>query len=89
MVEKSAKVAVLMAQWLVNGWCREIIFNFKLSMKKRYEEVLYNLAYIQVQFDEYGINVQIQARQLYYDREEVTVYVRRIWVAVGGRRDER
>ena len=39
MVEQPAKVAALMAQWLVNGWCRETIFNLKLPMKKRYEEV--------------------------------------------------
>lgn len=73
MVEKPAKVAALMAQWLVNGWCRETIFNLKLPMKKRYEEVSHNLAYIQAQLDEHGINAQIQARQLYHDREEVTV----------------
>lgn len=69
-----------MAQWLVNGWCRETIFNLKLPMKKRYEEVSHNLAYIQAQLDEHGINAQIQARQLYHDREEVTVHVRRIWL---------
>ena len=45
--------------------------------------------YIQAQLDEHGINAQIQARQLYHDREEVTVHVRRLWAAVGGRRDER
>lgn len=28
--------------WLVNGWCRETIFNLKLPMKKRYEEVSQN-----------------------------------------------
>ena len=89
MVEKPAKVAALMAQWLVNGWCRETIFNLKLPMKKRYEEVSQNLAYIQAQLDEHGVNAQIQARQLYHDREEVTVHVRRLWAAVGGRRDER
>ncbi len=88
-LKKPAKVAALMAQWLVNGWCRETIFNLKLPMKKRYEEVSHNLAYIQAQLDEHGINAQIQARQLYHDREEVTVHVRRIWAAVGGRRDER
>ncbi|STM07901.1 putative RNA 2'-O-ribose methyltransferase [Escherichia coli] len=55
MVEKPAKVAALMAQWLVNGWCRETIFNLKLPMKKRYEEVSHNLAYIQAQLDEHGI----------------------------------
>ena len=61
MVEKPAKVAALMAQWLVNGWCRETIFNLKLPMKKRYEEVSQNLAYIQAQLDEHGVNAQIQA----------------------------
>ncbi|MDI5453723.1 23S rRNA (cytidine(2498)-2'-O)-methyltransferase RlmM, partial [Salmonella enterica subsp. enterica serovar Cerro] len=89
MVEKPAKVTALMAQWLVNGWCRETIFNLKLPMKKRYEEVSHNLAYLQAQLDEHGVNAQIQARQLYHDREEVTVHVRRLWAAVGGRRDER
>ncbi|ELY3758987.1 23S rRNA (cytidine(2498)-2'-O)-methyltransferase RlmM [Cronobacter universalis] len=89
MVEKPAKVAALMAQWLVNGWCRETIFNLKLPMKKRYEEVSQNIASIQAQLDEHGINAQIQARQLYHDREEVTIHVRRWWAAVGGRRDER
>ena len=69
--------------------CRETIFNLKLPMKKRYEELSRNLAYIQEQLDEHGINAQIQARQLYHDREEVTVHVRRLWAAVGGRRDER
>lgn len=89
MVEKPAKVAALMAQWLTEGWCRETIFNLKLPMKKRYEEVSNNLAYIQQQLDEHGIAAQIQARQLYHDREEVTVHIRRMWAAVGGRRDER
>ncbi|ECE2257907.1 23S rRNA (cytidine(2498)-2'-O)-methyltransferase RlmM, partial [Salmonella enterica] len=56
---------------------------------KRYEEVSHNLAYLQAQLDEHGVNAQIQARQLYHDREEVTVHVRRLWAAVGGRRDER
>ncbi|MBK4714931.1 MULTISPECIES: 23S rRNA (cytidine(2498)-2'-O)-methyltransferase RlmM [Tenebrionibacter/Tenebrionicola group] len=89
MVEKPAKVAALMAQWLVNGWCRETIFNLKLPMKKRYEEVSQNLAQIREKLDANGVNAQIQARQLYHDREEVTVHVRRIWAALGGRRDER
>ncbi|WP_276639499.1 23S rRNA (cytidine(2498)-2'-O)-methyltransferase RlmM [Siccibacter turicensis] len=89
MVEKPAKVTALMAQWLVNGWCRETIFNLKLPMKKRYEEVSQNLASLREQLDAQGIAAQIQARQLYHDREEVTVHVRRMWAAVGGRRDER
>ncbi|MFS2225431.1 23S rRNA (cytidine(2498)-2'-O)-methyltransferase RlmM [Pantoea sp. B65] len=89
MVEKPVRVANLMAEWLINGWCREAIFNLKLPMKKRYEEVSQNLAMIQQKLKENGINAQINARQLYHDREEVTVHIRRIWSAVPGRRDER
>lgn len=89
MVEKPAKVSALMARWLVNGWCREAIFNLKLPMKKRYDEVSQNLAMLAQVLKENGINAQIAAKQLYHDREEVTVYVRRIWGAIPGRRDER
>lgn len=89
MVEKPVRVANLMTDWLVNGWCREAIFNLKLPMKKRYEEVSQNLAMMQEKLKENGINAQINARQLYHDREEVTVHVRRIWSATPGRRDER
>lgn len=89
MVEKPVRVASLMTDWLVNGWCREAIFNLKLPMKKRYEEVTRNLAMIAEKLREQGINAQIQARQLYHDREEVTVHIRRIWGAQPGRRDER
>ncbi|MBW7981405.1 23S rRNA (cytidine(2498)-2'-O)-methyltransferase RlmM [Enterobacillus tribolii] len=89
MVEKPARVTHLMARWLVNGWCREAIFNLKLPMKKRYEEVSQNLAGLAQELKDNGINAQIQAKQLYHDREEITVHVRRIWGAVPGRRDER
>jgi len=89
MVEKPVRVASLMAEWLVNGWCREAIFNLKLPMKKRYEEVSQNLALIDEKLKAAGINAQINARQLYHDREEGTVHIRRIWGATPGRRDER
>ncbi|WNN43546.1 23S rRNA (cytidine(2498)-2'-O)-methyltransferase RlmM [Winslowiella toletana] len=89
MVEKPVRVANLMTEWLVNGWCREAIFNLKLPMKKRYEEVSQNLAMMNEKLKASGINAQINARQLYHDREEVTVHVRRIWSATPGRRDER
>lgn len=89
MVEKPAKVAALMAKWLVNGWTREAIFNLKLPMKKRYEEVSQNLAHLAQELKDSEINAQIFVKQLYHDREEVTVHVRRIWGANPGRRDER
>ncbi|KPD04375.1 23S rRNA (cytidine(2498)-2'-O)-methyltransferase RlmM [Moellerella wisconsensis] len=81
MVEKPAKVAALMTEWLVQGWCREAIFNLKLPMKKRYEEVSHILNKMEIQLKENGINSRIQAKQLYHDREEVTVHVQRIWAA--------
>jgi len=43
MVEKPTRVSQLMINWLVQGWCREAIFNLKLPMKKRYEELNQNL----------------------------------------------
>ncbi|ATZ93443.1 23S rRNA (cytidine(2498)-2'-O)-methyltransferase RlmM [Dickeya fangzhongdai] len=89
MVEKPAKVTSRMADWLVNGWCREVIFNLKLPMKKRYEEVTQNLALLAQRMEENGINFEIHAKHLYHDREEVTVHARRIWGAIPGRRDER
>ena len=89
MVEKPWRVSSLMADWLIKGWCREAIFNLKLPMKKRYEEVCQNLKMIEDKLKENGINAQISAKQLYHDREEITVHVRRIWASVPGRRDER
>lgn len=89
MVEKPKKVASLMAHWLIQGWCREAIFNLKLPMKKRYDEVMDNLTMLASELDQHGINAQIHAKHLYHDREEITVHVRRIWAAVGGRWDER
>ncbi|OCG72435.1 23S rRNA (cytidine(2498)-2'-O)-methyltransferase RlmM [Gilliamella sp. Occ3-1] len=79
MVEKPAKVTELITKWLINGWCREAIFNLKLPMKKRYEEVKQNLYSLNNELNNQKINIQIQAKQLYHDREEITVHVQRIW----------
>ena len=79
MVEKPTKVTELIAKWLINGWCRETIFNLKLPMKKRYEEVKQNLKLLNNILNNNQINVQIQAKQLYHDREEITIHVQRIW----------
>ena len=48
-------------------------------MKKRYEEVKQNLQLLIEELNNNQINVQIQAKQLFHDREEVTVHVQRIW----------
>jgi 23S rRNA (cytidine2498-2'-O)-methyltransferase len=75
MVEQPNRVARLAAQWLASGWCRQAIFNLKLPMKKRYEEVQRCLAIVHEALA--GMNYLLRCKQLYHDREEVTVYVRR------------
>lgn len=77
IVDKPARVTALVAQWLINGWCQETIFNLKLPMKKRYQNVIQNMDALQQQLQVNGIWGTIQARQLYHDREEITVHIRR------------
>ncbi len=73
MVYVLAKVTALMAQWLVNGWCRETIFNLKPLYKNAMKKKSHNPAYLQAQLDEHGVNAQIRARVSFInDREEVT-----------------
>lgn len=76
MVEKPARVAALMADWLAEGHCSEIIFNLKLPMKKRYEEVEHCRALIEERLEEARISHVLSFRQLYHDREEVTGHLR-------------
>jgi 23S rRNA (cytidine2498-2'-O)-methyltransferase len=77
MVEQPRRVAVRMAEWFAQGWCRRAIFNLKLPMKKRYDEVEANLADFVARCRQAGVPVEWRARQLYHDREEITVYAQR------------
>ncbi len=77
MVEQPSRVAALMSQWLIEGDCREAIFNLKLPMKRRYALVTEYLANIQEQLVAEGRGVfELQAKHLYHDREEITVHLR-------------
>jgi 23S rRNA (cytidine2498-2'-O)-methyltransferase len=75
MVESPSRVARLAATWVERGWCREAMFNLKLPMKKRWEEVerCREIA------DEVlgGGGYYLRMKQLYHDREEVTAYLAR------------
>jgi 23S rRNA (cytidine2498-2'-O)-methyltransferase len=71
MVEQPRRVAACMAQWLGQGWCRRAIFNLKLPMNKRYAEVRLCLDLLRASG---GEGLQLRARQLYHDREEITVF---------------
>ena len=73
MVETPSKVARRMAQWFANGWCQNAIFNLKLPMKKRWEETALCLNLFEQQCQK---PMLIRAKQLYHDREEITVFAR-------------
>ena len=71
MVESPAKVADRMGTWFREGWCKRSIFNLKLPMKKRWDETRDCLQHF---VDKAGRPLTIRAKQLYHDREEITVY---------------
>ncbi len=75
MVEQPVKVASRMAQWFDEGWCRHAVFNLKLPMKKRWQETRRCLDLFAAQA---GRPLQLRARQLYHDREEITVFATRL-----------
>ena len=75
MVESPSRIATLVGKWFAEGWCREAIFNLKLPMKKRWDEVLRCRAIIDEALG--GGGYYLRLKQLYHDREEVTVYLSR------------
>ncbi|WP_301099414.1 23S rRNA (cytidine(2498)-2'-O)-methyltransferase RlmM [Otariodibacter sp.] len=89
MVEQPIRISKLIAKWLINGWCRETIFNLKLPMKKRYQEVKLCLAYLEEELTKHGFWFKIQAKHLYHDREEITVHIAVISKNVVGKNENR
>jgi 23S rRNA (cytidine2498-2'-O)-methyltransferase len=71
MVEKPGRVAELVARWFAAGWCRAAVFNLKLPMKRRFEAWMQARLMLQPLAARHAI----RARQLYHDREEITVAV--------------
>jgi len=61
-VEQPSRIANLIGKWLINGWCRETIFNLKLPMKKRYQEVMLCLENLAVMLAEKELEFDIQAK---------------------------
>lgn len=72
MIEQPQKVARLMAQWINDDLCKQAIFNLKLPMKKRFDSVVECFEIIDQQINE---SYKIQAKHLYHDRDEITVYL--------------
>jgi len=75
MVESPSRIAALVARWIEKGWCQETIFNLKLPMKKRWEELLRCRDIIDEALG--GRGYYLRFKQLYHDREEVTGYLAR------------
>lgn len=77
MVEQPQRVAALMTEWFVGGFTHNAIFNLKLPMKKRVAALHDALTGIRKTLDAKGLRYRLEARQLYHDREEVTVLLAR------------
>ncbi|WP_087109012.1 23S rRNA (cytidine(2498)-2'-O)-methyltransferase RlmM [Parendozoicomonas haliclonae] len=74
IVDKPARSAELMGRWLAHRWCREAIFNLKLPMKQRWMAVQEALEKIEEMCLERDLKVTLKCKQLFHDREEVTVH---------------
>lgn len=76
IVDKPARVTAMVQRWLIRRWCREAVFNLKLPMRRRWEEVDRCLALLEKALHDAGTRAELRCRHLYHDREEVTVHVR-------------
>lgn len=72
MVEQPDRVAELVARWFREGLCRAAIFNLKLPMKRRFEAWQRARGLLAPLVRQ---GYALRARQLYHDREEITVAV--------------
>ena len=75
MVEQPQRVAALMTEWFVGGLTSHAIFNLKLPMKKRVAALRTALEFLRTALNARGIRYRLEAKQLYHDREEVTVFL--------------
>jgi 23S rRNA (cytidine2498-2'-O)-methyltransferase len=78
MVLQPSRIAVLVGAWIAEGACRRTIFNLKLPMKKRYEEVQRCAVIIRDALHQRRVKHVLRFRQLYHDREEITGYCARL-----------
>ncbi|MBT0587314.1 23S rRNA (cytidine(2498)-2'-O)-methyltransferase RlmM [Alteromonas oceanisediminis] len=76
MIERPDRVATLITDWLINGWARAAIFNLKLPMKQRYETTAELLTQLKQRLaNESNTAWVVRCKQLYHDRDEVTVSI--------------
>jgi 23S rRNA (cytidine2498-2'-O)-methyltransferase len=75
MAERPLHVSRLIARWLTDKQCQNAIFNLKLPMKKRLLSTQECIRLIEKSLTQEKIKHSIQAKQLYHDREEITVCI--------------
>ncbi len=78
MVEKPILVSRLISRWFTRQQCQYSIFNLKLPMNKRFAATIECLTDIHTTLNEADIKHVMFAKQLYHDREEITVFLRRL-----------
>ena len=76
IIDRPQRVIERAALWLTSRWCRQTIFNLKLPMKQRYQHTYECLEYLKDQLEKNKLHYKMACKQLYHDREEVTVFVR-------------
>jgi 23S rRNA (cytidine2498-2'-O)-methyltransferase len=75
MVEQPKRVAELALRWWTEQSARRMIFNLKLPMKKRWNEIEDIRSLMTTELTKIGRPFRLQMKHLYHDREEVTVYL--------------
>ncbi|MGB0664803.1 MAG: 23S rRNA (cytidine(2498)-2'-O)-methyltransferase RlmM [Pontibacterium sp.] len=76
VVDKPMRTSELVVEWVEHRAFKEAIFNLKLPMKQRYQEVVRCRDYMCQAFEEMGVKYELQIKHLYHDREEVTCLLR-------------
>lgn len=75
IVDRPERVIQMIERWLLARWCRMSVFNLKLPMHKRWQEVSQCLTRLEAALEAAGIAYTLKCKHLYHDREEVTVFV--------------
>lgn len=75
IVDKPRRTVEMVGRWFRGKHCRASLFNLKLPMKRRLEEWVLCRQRLEEYLSAAGGSFDIRAKQLYHDREEITVVV--------------
>ncbi|MFE8071593.1 23S rRNA (cytidine(2498)-2'-O)-methyltransferase RlmM [Marinobacteraceae bacterium S3BR75-40.1] len=75
IVDKPRRTIEMVSRWLVERRCRCTVFNLKLPMKQRLAEWYLCLERLSELLAQCDGKYEVRAKQLYHDREEITVMV--------------